>query len=67
MTIERETVLNKIRALLAKTLDNGCSEAEAVAALDKAQAMKDAYGKGVMTRHAAASALGSGRDDAPAI
>jgi uncharacterized protein DUF2786 len=43
VTIERESVLNKIRALLAKTLDNGCSEAEAVAALDKAQAMKDAY------------------------
>jgi Protein of unknown function (DUF2786) len=43
MTIERENVLNKIRALLAKTLDNGCSEAEAMAALDKAQAMQDAY------------------------
>jgi hypothetical protein len=43
MTIERESVLNKIRALLAKTLENGCSEAEAMAALDKAQAMKDAY------------------------
>jgi Protein of unknown function (DUF2786) len=43
MTIEREGVLNKIRALLAKTLENGCSEAEAMAALGKAQAMKDAY------------------------
>jgi len=43
MTVERESVLNKIRALLAKTLDNGCSEAEAMAALGKAQAMKDAY------------------------
>ena len=29
MTIERESVLNKIRALLAKTMENGCSEAEA--------------------------------------
>jgi hypothetical protein len=43
MTIERESVLNKIRALLAKTMENGCSEAEAMAALGKAQAMKDAY------------------------
>jgi len=39
MTIERESVLNKIRALLAKTMENGCSEAEALAALGKAQAM----------------------------
>jgi hypothetical protein len=43
MTIERESVLNKIRALLAKTMDNGCSEAEAMAALAKAQAMRDAH------------------------
>src|SRR5262245_58321689 len=43
MTIERESVLNKIRALLAKTMENGCSEAEAMTALGKAQAMKDAY------------------------
>jgi uncharacterized protein DUF2786 len=43
MTIERESVLNKIRALLAKTMENGCSEAEAMAALGKAQAMRDAY------------------------
>jgi hypothetical protein len=43
MTIERDSVLNKIRALLAKTMENGCSEAEAMAALGKAQAMKDAY------------------------
>src|SRR5215813_11705118 len=43
MTIERESILSKIRALLAKTMENGCSEAEAMAALGKAQAMKDAY------------------------
>jgi Protein of unknown function (DUF2786) len=43
MTIERESLLNKIRALLAKTLDNGCSEAEAMAALSKAQALRDAH------------------------
>lgn len=36
-------MLNKIRALLAKTIENGCSEAEALAALGKAQAMRDAY------------------------
>jgi len=43
MTIERESILNKIHGLLAKTMENGCSEAEAMAALGKAQAMKDAY------------------------
>jgi Protein of unknown function (DUF2786) len=43
MTIERENLLNKIRALLAKTMEAGCSEAEAMTALSKAQAMKDVY------------------------
>jgi hypothetical protein len=43
MTIERESLLNKIRALLAKTMENGCSEPEALTALDKARAMMDAY------------------------
>jgi hypothetical protein len=43
MTTEREGVLTKIRALLAKTLDAGCTEGEAMAALEKAQATKDAY------------------------
>jgi Protein of unknown function (DUF2786) len=43
MTIERESILNKIRALLAKTMDAGCTEEEALSALGKAQAMKDAY------------------------
>jgi hypothetical protein len=43
MTIERENLLSKIRALLAKTMDAGCTEEEAMAALGKAQAMRDAY------------------------
>lgn len=43
MTTERENLLDKIRALLAKTIENGCTEAEALAALAKAQAMMDAY------------------------
>lgn len=43
MTINREPLLDKIRALMAKTVDNGCTEAEALAALDKARAMMDAY------------------------
>jgi Protein of unknown function (DUF2786) len=43
MITERENVLSKIRALLAKTMNAGCTEAEAMTALDKAQAMKDAY------------------------
>jgi Protein of unknown function (DUF2786) len=43
MPIEREKLLHKVRALLAKTLANGCTEQEASAALVKAQAMIDAY------------------------
>jgi hypothetical protein len=43
MTIGRENLIGKIRALLAKTMANGCSEAEALAALAKARAMIDAY------------------------
>jgi hypothetical protein len=39
----RENLLNKIRALLSKTTEHGCTEAEALAALDKARAMMDAY------------------------
>jgi len=41
--MKRERLLDKIRALLSKTTDNGCTEAEALAALDKARAMMDAY------------------------
>lgn len=43
MTTNHDKVLNKIRALLAKTIENGCTEAEAMAALDMAQSMMDAY------------------------
>lgn len=43
MTLNRENLLGKIRALMAKTIDRGCSEAEAMAALAKAKAMIDAY------------------------
>jgi Protein of unknown function (DUF2786) len=43
MTTQREGLLEKIRGLLAKTLENGCTESEAMAALDKARAMMDAY------------------------
>jgi hypothetical protein len=43
MTINRESLLDKVRALLSKTTDAGCTEAEALAALTKAQAMIDAY------------------------
>lgn len=41
--MNRDNLLNKIRALMSKTVDNGCSEYEALAALDKARAMMDAY------------------------
>jgi Protein of unknown function (DUF2786) len=43
MTAQRDGLLDKIRALLAKTTDSGCTEAEALTALDKAQAMMAAY------------------------
>src|ERR1700680_460030 len=39
----RESILDKIRALMSKTAENGCTEHEALAALDKARAMMDAY------------------------
>jgi hypothetical protein len=41
--INREALHDKIRALLSKTTANGCTEAEELAALDKARAMMDAY------------------------
>lgn len=43
MTIERTKLVDKIKALLAKTTANGCTESEALAALAKARAMIDAY------------------------
>jgi hypothetical protein len=46
MTTQREGLLDKIRGLLAKTIENGCTESEALAALAKARAMMDAYAVG---------------------
>ena len=43
MIANREALLNRIRALLAKTISNGCTQPEALAALAKARAMMDAY------------------------
>lgn len=43
MSDNRQKLLNKIKALMAKTVENGCTEAEAMAALSMAQAMMDAY------------------------
>ena len=40
---DRNSLLDKIRALMSKTAENGCTEHEALAALDKARAMMDAY------------------------
>jgi hypothetical protein len=39
----RTDILAKIRALLSKTVENGCTESEALSALTKARAMMDAY------------------------
>ena len=43
MTTERTRLLDKVRALLSKTMGAGCTEAEALSALAKARAMIDAY------------------------
>jgi hypothetical protein len=40
---KRESIIEKIKALLAKTVENGCTEAEMIAALARAQALQDAY------------------------
>lgn len=39
----RDNILNKIRAILAKTVDNGCTEDEALAAIAIANRMMDEY------------------------
>jgi hypothetical protein len=41
VTDNRKSTLAKIKALLAKTTENGCTEDEAMAALDKAREMMD--------------------------
>lgn len=41
--MSNEKTLNKIRALLAKTIENGCTEAEAMAALTMAQMMMNEH------------------------
>jgi hypothetical protein len=43
MTDDRNKIIEKIKALLNKTVDNGCSEEEMSAALDKARAFMDAH------------------------
>ena len=40
---DRNSIIGKIKALLAKTTANGATEAEMLSALDKASAMMDAY------------------------
>jgi hypothetical protein len=40
---DRNSIIEKIKALLAKTTANGCTEGEMLSALDKASAMIDAY------------------------
>jgi hypothetical protein len=39
----RASIVEKIKALLQKTTENGCTEGEMLSALDKAAAMRDAY------------------------
>lgn len=44
--MNRKALIEKIKALLAKTVANGCTEAEAMAALAKAREMMAAYSVG---------------------
>lgn len=43
MKTRREDLFRKIKSLLAKTVQNGCTEAEAMLALDKAKELMDEY------------------------
>jgi Protein of unknown function (DUF2786) len=43
MTASRDKILHKIRALMAKTVEAGCTESEAIAALEMASAFIDSY------------------------
>jgi Protein of unknown function (DUF2786) len=43
MTSERQEIAAKVRALLAKTVDKGCTEQEALAAAAKAKELMDRY------------------------
>jgi hypothetical protein len=43
VTDNRKDLIDKVKALMAKTAANGCTEPEALAALDKARALMDAY------------------------
>ena len=43
MIDSRKKMLERVRAIVAKTIDNGCTESEAVAALAKAQELMAAY------------------------
>lgn len=41
--MSNQSIINKIRAMLSKTVENGCTEAEAMAALEIAQRMMNEY------------------------
>jgi hypothetical protein len=43
MTTKREALIEKIKALMSKTVENGCTEEEALSALDMVRALMDAY------------------------
>jgi Protein of unknown function (DUF2786) len=43
MSTKREDLITKIQALMAKTVAAGCTEEEALSALDKVRALMDAY------------------------
>ena len=43
MNTSRKKMLERVKAILAKTMDNGCTEGEAMAALAKARELMAAY------------------------
>jgi uncharacterized protein DUF2786 len=63
----RSALLDKISALLAKTQQNGCTEAEAIAAAELAQKLMAKYGLSLSELQAIPSAIEACEADATAI
>ena len=65
MTSERREIAAKVRALLAKTVDKGCTEQEAVAAAAKANELMDRYQVDLSETELEEEGLARGRAEGP--
>ena len=65
MTSERQEIAAKVRALLAKTVDKGCTEQEAVAAAAKANELMDRYQVDLSETELEEEGLARGRAEGP--